>query len=395
MSDMLQAPPNTCAICNSRGRETFRYRGRQYVFDIDRARELLQDGREPVELDDDDVRFSLKKCHINKEHTKHVDTSFPGIVAVVWHENEDGTQVSGHRLIDGHHRAARCLELGIPYRVCLLTEQESIEILIKSPCTPTIAQGGLQGVNPQDHNRQAWNARARRRARFTRKADDKYLAKKRSYLAGGWLNDVRGKRILLLGAGGGRSSARYAEAGAIVTVVDISEAMLELDREVAAERGYDFRIVQASMDDLSMFDPASFDIVNQPVSTCYVPDIAAVYRQVARVIAPGGVYISQHKQPASLQASSRPTRRGYELVEPYYRTGPLRPVTGSEIREAGTIEFLHTWEDLIGELCRAGFVVEDLIEPRHGKRNAEPGGFEHLSYFTPPYVRIKARRLPA
>jgi hypothetical protein len=36
-----------------------------------------------------------------------------------------------------------------------------------------------------------------------------------------------------LAAGGGRQSAIYATAGADVTVVDISPAMLELDRQVA------------------------------------------------------------------------------------------------------------------------------------------------------------------
>ena len=105
------------------------------------------------------------------------------------------------------------------------------------------------------------------------------------------------------------------------------------------------------MDDLSMFAPASFDVVVQPVSTCYVPDIVGVYRQVARIIVPGGLYISQHKQPASMQASIEPTRRGYEITEPYYRTGPLPMVSGSLHREEGTLEFLHRWETLIGGLC--------------------------------------------
>ena len=389
MTQTLPASDAACAICDARGSETFRYLKQRYVFDIDKARQFAGDGRYPVELDEEDVRFSLIKVRINQEHTKHVDTTIPGIVAVVFYENDDGTQVSGHRMIDGHHRAARCLELGIPFEAYLLTAEESRQILVKSPCVPDTAADR----DPRDHNREAWNKRVERKARFTQPADDEYLERRRGTLARGWLSDVRGKRLLLLAAGGGRSSARYADAGAIVTVVDISPAMLELDRRVAEERGYDLRLVETSMDDLSMFEPGSFDIVNQPVSTCYVPDIAAVYREVARIIAPGGIYISQHKQPVGLQASSRPSRRGYELVEPYYRSAPLRPVSGSAVREAGTIEFLHRWEELIGELCRAGFVIEDLTEPRHGKANAEPGSFANFAYYAPPYVRIKARRV--
>jgi len=93
------------------------------------------------------------------------------------------------------------------------------------------------------------------------------------------------------------------------------------------------------MDDLAAFQPGEFDVVIHPVSTCYVPDVLAVYRAVARVTRPGGLYVSQHKQPTSLQAEATPSLRGYELIEPYYRSGPLPPVTGSLHRETGTLEY--------------------------------------------------------
>jgi SAM-dependent methyltransferase len=178
-----------------------------------------------------------------------------------------------------------------------------------------------------------------------------------------------------------------------VTVVDISPAMLALDRQVAAERGLSLRTIQASMDDLAVLEAAGFDIVIQPVSTCYVSDVLAVYREVARVTAPGGMYISQHKQPASLQTAVEPSLRGYQIVEPYYRRGPLPAVAGSPHREAGTLEFLHRWEELLGGMCRAGFAIEDLIEPLHADDEAAIGTFGHRSRYVAPYVRVKARRV--
>ncbi len=184
----------------------------------------------------------------------------------------------------------------------------------------------------------------------------------------------------------------YAAAGALVTVVDISPEMLALDRVVAAQRGLEVRTVEASMDDLSALSAGSFDIVIQPVSTCYVPDVLAVYRQVAHVLASGGLYISQHKQPSSLQAKVDPSGRGYELTEPYYRKGPLPAVVDSPHREPGTWEFLHRWEDLLGGLCRSGFVIEDVQEPLLAEPQAAVGSFAHRSSYLPPYVRIKARR---
>ncbi len=236
---------------------------------------------------------------------------------------------------------------------------------------------------------------AEQRQRFTRPARDADFADPLNFVDGNrWLGgDIRGQRLLCLAAGGGKHSALYAAAGAAVTVVDISPAMLELDRRVAAERKLDVRTVQASMDDLSMFAAAEFDIVIQPVSSCYLPSIEAIYQAVARVIRAGGLYISQHKQPTSLQADAKPSLRGFELVVPYYRRGPLPEVSGSPHREEGTLEYLHRWEELVGGMCRAGFVIEDLVEPLHAREQAATDSFANRSRYIPPYVRIKARRM--
>lgn len=238
-----------------------------------------------------------------------------------------------------------------------------------------------------DHNRRAWDGRVRGGKTFARAIDDAQFREAMADV------DLRGRKLLCLAAGGGRQGVIYAASGAEVTVVDISGAMLELDREAATARGLAIRTVEASMDSMPMLSDGHFDIVVQPVSTCYVPDIRPVYREVARIMRPGGIYISQHKQPVSLQADVKPSARGYELVEPYLRSGPLPPVSGSRHREEGTLEFLHTWEELIGELCRAGFVIEDLTEPPHAEEEAKAGTFAHRSRYAAPYVRMRARRL--
>ena len=217
--------------------------------------------------------------------------------------------------------------------------------------------------------------------------------------ASGWLgDDIRGKRLLCLAAGGGRQSAIYATAGAEVTVVDISPAMLELDRISAAARGYSVRLVETSMDRLTMFAAEEFDIVVQPVSTCYLPTVIPVFSEVARVLRPGGLYVSQHKSPTSLQTSERPDRDGYAIRRPYYTAGPLPPADRRDsvtrrIREAGAQEYVHRWEQLVGGMCRCGFVIEDLVEPDHHDAHAAIGTFAHRANYVAPYVRIKARRL--
>lgn len=245
-----------------------------------------------------------------------------------------------------------------------------------------------------EHNARVWDEMVRRGGRHTTPIDDAEFANPLAALDScGWLSaGVAGRRVLCLGAGGGRQSALFATLGADVTVVDISAAMLAIDAEIARRRHLALRTVEASMDDLSMFASSSFDVVWQPVSTCYVPDVVAVYRQVARILVLGGLYVSQHKQPASLQANAPSSPNGVQLSEPYYRHGPLPPAGDTLHRERGTLEYLHRWEDLIGGLCRTGFVLEDLVEPFHGKEGA-PGTFAHRSQYVPPYVRLKARRV--
>jgi len=249
-----------------------------------------------------------------------------------------------------------------------------------------------------EHNRRAWDDLVRRGNRFARPAPEADYADVLGTVdAIGWLGgDIRGWRTLCLAAGGGKHGPLYATAGAVVTVVDISGAMLDLDRRVAAERGLSLRLVQASMDRMPMLETASFDLVVQPVSTCYVPDVRPVFAEVARVLRPGGLYISQHKNPVSLQADVRPTPDGrtavYALRSEYHRTQPLPPVAGSPHREEGTVEFLHTLEALLGGMGRAGLTIEDLTEPYHADPKAATGTWGHRSRFVSPYLRVKARR---
>ena len=246
----------------------------------------------------------------------------------------------------------------------------------------------------KQHNRDAWNRMVAGKKRFTKPAKDDDLHQPLHAVdAIGWLGgDIAGKKVLCLAAGGGRQSAIYAATGADVTVVDISPAMLELDREVAAERALDIRVIETSMDDLSMFTNEEFDIVIHPVSTCYLPSIAKVFAEVARVTIPNGLYISQHKQPTSLQTGMSRSQNGYELIEPYYRSGPLPPVQGTRLREEGTMEFVHRWEEIIGGMCRSGFAIEDLVEPFHADPEAPRDSFSDRCCYVAPYVRIKARR---
>jgi len=122
-----------CCRRKENGGATYKYWGKNFIFDVELAVEMVQDGREPVELEEESVRLSVENSRIDQEHVGHVDPTKPGIIAHVFAEAEDGEEIHAHVLIDGNHRAARCLELGTPYFAYLLTEDESRKILLREP----------------------------------------------------------------------------------------------------------------------------------------------------------------------------------------------------------------------------------------------------------------------
>lgn len=122
-----------CSRCTRNG-EAYRCFNRLFVFDIDLARELVDDGRDTIELEPEDVKYSINHSEINEMHLEHVDPQYPGIVAhLYFRDPENGEVVHAHRMIDGHHRATVCQRLGRPFYVHVLTKEESIRVLMRSP----------------------------------------------------------------------------------------------------------------------------------------------------------------------------------------------------------------------------------------------------------------------
>jgi hypothetical protein len=163
-----------CRICRLHGSETFNFLKRQFVFDVDKARRITQDGRKPVVLDRSDVLHAVDTARIYIEHVPHVRLKHPGIVVRLRCTGADGSIMEGDLLIDGHHRAAKCLQLGVPYRAYLLTVEETDAVLKKRPDRVPAATGknarskrkvAAKGRGPHVAEKQRIAARKRRRAR--------------------------------------------------------------------------------------------------------------------------------------------------------------------------------------------------------------------------------------
>lgn len=251
-----------------------------------------------------------------------------------------------------------------------------------------------------------WKALVEADALFTRPALNLDAASARAKVdPEGRLGEVAGKDVLCLASGGGQQSPAFALLGARVTVFDLSEEQLRRDREAAAHYGVDVETRQGDMRDLSCFGEAAFDIVYHGYSLGFVPDARAVFRQVARVMRPGGVYHFGCANPFSVGlAGSDWNGEGYTLKRPYVDGAEVTYEDQEWVYDRGkagarippTREYRHRLSTLFGGLIEQGFVVLHIsdytdIDP---DPEAAPGTWDHLVSIAPPWLSFWAAYRP-
>lgn len=168
-----------------------------------------------------------------------------------------------------------------------------------------------------------------------------------------WINDIQSKKVLCLAGAGGLQAPLLACAGANVTVVDISEKMLNKDREVAQQEELNIECVHGNMCDLSMFKDGTFDYIINPVSLMYVPDVLPVFKECFRVLRNSGVFIMAAPNPISYVCDYVADENGG-----YYKAVNRMPYRSTDFDEQGDwVEYGHTMEDYIGGQISCGFVI--------------------------------------
>jgi len=218
-------------------------------------------------------------------------------------------------------------------------------------------------IDPVAHNRAAWDREVASGNEWTRPVGPEVIARAR---AGDWSvvligyeptprdwfpAELDGAVVLCLASGGGQQGPVLAAAGADVTVFDNSPAQLARDEEVAAREGLGIRTVLGDMRDLSAFPDASFDVIVNPTSNLFCPELAPVWRESFRVLRPGGVLMTGFLNPDE-------RARAYG--------------------EGGLIEYSHTLTEQIGGQLAVGFVLTHLVAaPHHADATARymPGYF--------------------
>lgn len=171
-----------------------------------------------------------------------------------------------------------------------------------------------------------------------------------------WLGDLPGKKVLCLAGAGGLQAPLFACAGAEVTVIDLSEGMVSRDREVAAREGLSIQLEHGNMCDLSRFADESFDLVFNPPSLFYVPEVMPVFREVYRVLKKGGGFIMCSSNPIAYVCD-------YDAAQGCYKAVNRMPYCSMDHEDQGDwVEYGHTMESYIGGQIAAGFVITGYVE---------------------------------
>lgn len=250
------------------------------------------------------------------------------------------------------------------------------------------------------HNRAAWDRQAAEQREWSRPVSRELIAAARGGqwnvhltprpLPRDWLGEMGGKEILCLASAGGQQAPVLAAVGARVTVFDVSDQQLEQDRLVAVRDDLELVTVQGDMCNLDAFEDEQFDLVFQPISNLYVPDVRPVWRECHRVLKPGGVLLASFYNPVVFIGDRDPAYAEQGLLRPRYRLpysdlADLDKDMLDKKRASGeSVVFGHSLTDLIGGQLAAGFVIESFYE------DEQPNPRFLVDRFMPTFLATRA-----
>ena len=185
--------------------------------------------------------------------------------------------------------------------------------------------------------------------------------------------DIRDRNVLCLAAGGGQQAPLLAAAGAKVTVLDFSHEQLERDLHAARKFGLNIQTIQADMADLSEFTSDPFDLIINPTSVCYIPEVEPVWQHSFRLLKNGGRFLSGFMLPHNFIFDPLSRDRGTLNVAysiPYSDLDLPDEVQERLLSPIRPVEFGHSLTHLIGGPLRVGFQLLDFFTDRWGDRDA-------------------------
>lgn len=188
----------------------------------------------------------------------------------------------------------------------------------------------------------------------------------------GLLGDIAALRVLEVGAGAAQCSRWLLARGAEPVALDLSAEMLRRGRDLGRTAGLDVPLVQADATYLPFAD-GSFDLAFSAYGAVpFVADPAAVMREVARVLRPGGRWVFSVTHPVRWAFADDPGPAGLVAQMSYFDRTPYVEQDGTGA--ATYVENHRTVGDLVRDIVAAGFSLVDLVEPEWPEENTRTWG---------------------
>jgi SAM-dependent methyltransferase len=148
--------------------------------------------------------------------------------------------------------------------------------------------------------------------------------------------------------------------------------MLRHARAASERTGIDVPLLQADATALPVRS-ASVDIAFTAFGAVpFVADSAAIMREVARVLRPGGRWVFATTHPLRWSFPDDPGPDGLTATMPYWDRTPY--VEFAEGGEPTYVEHHRTLGDRVREIAATGFRLVDLVEPEWQPGNTEVWG---------------------
>ncbi|MEE6274598.1 class I SAM-dependent methyltransferase [Georgenia wangjunii] len=177
----------------------------------------------------------------------------------------------------------------------------------------------------------------------------------------GLLGDVRGRRVLEIGAGAAQCSRWLRGHGVDVLATDVSAGMLARAAELDAATGIAVPALVADARALPLAD-ASVDVAFTAFGAIpFLPDAHRVHAEVARVLRPGGRWVFAVVHPVRWVFPDDPTEHGMEVTRSYFDRTPYAEVDASGVPLYA--EYHRTIGDHVRDVVGAGLVIDDVVEP--------------------------------
>ena len=141
------------------------------------------------------------------------------------------------------------------------------------------------------------------------------------------MGDLRGKKLLDIGAGLGESSVYFALQGADVTTVDISPQMVETALKLGVQFGVKLQGLVSGGEALNLPE-AAYDIIYIANTIHHVQDRALLFVQMQRALKPGGRFFSYDP------LAYNPVINVYRRMASEVRTPDEAPLTVADLRLA-------------------------------------------------------------